>query len=141
MDKYFYRRWSNKAEPPPLTVLELVGGPTKANKFFGGPAEYPPPARSASEGDRSVEWVHGNAYERVLNPGEEMEGFVCTDGGKKEDDKEARAVFEAVKNHHGKLLWRVHLRRGVVVRDDHHYVPVSTVIGVEFTDEDYRKSS
>jgi hypothetical protein len=140
MDKYFYRKWSIKAEPPPLTLLELIG-PDKTSRFFGGPAEYPPPTQNAAQGNKYIEWVRGNDYERVLSPGDEMDAFVCTDGGKTEDDKEARAVVEAVKNHHGKLLWRVHLRRGIVVRDDHHYVPVSAVIGVEFTDEDYRKSS
>ena len=63
-----------------------------------------------------------------------MDTFVCTDG----DDKSA---VDAVENYHGKLMWRVHLRRGIITVDADQLVPVSSVIGVEFTDDDYRKSS
>ena len=79
-----------------------------------------------------------NKTEQVLSPGEEKEFFVCTDGGLKAGDK-GKDAFEAFDNYHGKLLWRVHLRRGVVILDEHRFVPASTVIGVEFTDADYRK--
>ncbi len=85
----------------------------------------------------------GKMVEQILYPGEEKEFFVCTNGGggtniDRDDDNRASAAADAVQNYHGKLLWRVHLRRGIVVVDDHRYVPVSTVIGVEFTDHDYR---
>jgi hypothetical protein len=133
MDAYFNRRWDwKKGGQPPLTMLELPEN-GRTVRFYGGPANYPLPPRSAAEGEKSREWVQGSNADRVLNPGEEMEGIVCTDG----DDKEA---VDAIDNHRGKLLWRVHLRRGVLVLSEHRYAPVSSVVGVEFTDEDYRKS-
>ena len=132
MDSYFDRKWMSKAEQPPLTLLELFE-PGRTIRFFGGPAEYhPPPAKNSNA--RPPEEVEGANTSRVLHPGEEVETFVCTDG----DDKTA---VDAVENYRGKLLWRVHLRRGIITVDAHHLVPVSSVIGVEFTDDDYRKSS
>jgi hypothetical protein len=132
MDSYFDRKWMSKAEQPPLTLLEL-SEPAGTIRFFGGPAEYhPPPGKNSTA--RQPEEVEGAHISNVLRPGEEMETFVCTDG----DDK---AAVDAIENHRGKLLWRVHLRRGIITLDAHHLVPVSSVIGVEFTDDDYRKSS
>jgi len=133
MDAYFDRKWKNKSDQPPLTILEL---PDSAGtiRFFGGPAEYHPAPLPNNIHAGLPQEVEGDHASRVLRPGEEMETFVCTDG----DDK---AAVDAVENHHGKLLWRVHLRRGVITLDSHHLVPVSSVVGVEFTDDDYRKSS
>ena len=133
MDRYFDRKWKGKGESPPLTILELVS-PNGVTRLFGGPAVFHFPLRNPNGGGDAPQWVQGANDDTVLNPGEEMETFVCTDGHDK-------AAAEAVDNHHGKLLWRVHLRRGVVKLDAHRYVPVSSVIGVEFTDDDYRKSS
>jgi hypothetical protein len=71
-------------------------------------------------------------------PGEEKEGFVCTDGS----DKSAQFLFGAgaggrsVGAYHGPLLWRVHLRRGKILRNNKPY-SATAVIGVEFTDKDY----
>ena len=71
----------------------------------------------------------------MLEPGEEKVFFVCTDGGETRDDPKGCDAARAIDAHHGKLLWRVHLRRGVEVVNAHRYVPLSTVFGVEFTDE------
>jgi len=137
MDHYFDRRWSpkdKKGGQPPLTVLELIG-PGEPLCFFGGPAPFPSPSNSAANGDKYDYWVAGIPYLAVLKPGEARDDFfVCTDGNDKE-------TADAIDNYHGKLLWRVHLRRGIVVLNEHRYVPVSSVVGVEFSDEDYRKSS
>jgi hypothetical protein len=133
MDRYFARKWKGKGESPPLTILELVS-PNRTTRFFGGPAEFHFPLLNPRGGGDPPQWVHGAHDDQVLNPGEEMETFVCTDG----DDRNA---IDAVEGHHGRLLWRVHLRRGLVKMDAHRFVPVSSVIGVEFTDDDYRKSS
>ncbi len=141
MDPYFDRRWEpKKGDAPPLTILEMPGK-GKEQFLFGGPANYQPPPKSP-------EWVVrpergadlGDTSRQILNPGEEKQFFVCTDGGVKPDDK-GKDAAEAIDEYRGKLLWRVHLRRGLVVVNPRRYVPVSTVIGVEFTDEDYRKSS
>ena len=132
MDTYFDRRWK-KGDAPPLTFLELEG-PNHPRRFFGGPAEFHMELLHANSGGDPPQWIEGARRDQVLGPGEEMETFVCTDG----DDKAAK---DAIENYRGKLLWRVHVRRGLVKLDPHRYVPVSTVVGVEFTDDDYRKSS
>ena len=130
MDVYFDRKWKGKGEPPPLTLLELQGE-NHPTRFFGGPAEFhmaPLTARSNTDPPQSV---HGDHCTTVLNPGESMETFVATDG-------QDKAASEAINRYRGKLQWRVHLRRGIVKLDEHRYVPVSSVVGVDFTDDDYR---
>ena len=134
MDTYFDRRWKGKGEAPPLTILELVAPNHPPTRFFGGPAEFHPPLLHANSGGDPPQWIEGAHRDQVLAPGEEMETFVCTDG----DNRDAT---EAVGNHHGKFLWRIHVRRGIVKLDEHRYAPVSSVIGVEFTDDDFGKSS
>ncbi|HVS37860.1 MAG TPA: hypothetical protein VMS17_20040 [Gemmataceae bacterium] len=141
LDAYFDRRCVevNGGIAPPLTTLELTDKDARdADRFlFGGPAEY----RKARDHD----WVvrpskdrdRGDKTMQVLQPDEAKEFFVCTDGGKQASDKNNEVV---VLNYHGKLLWRVRARRGVEILDEHHYVPVSTVFGVEFSDADYRKN-
>ena len=133
MDSVFDRRWKQsnaKSNTPPLTMLELVSSAGGSRFLFGGPADFHRVPLTPQSGGDLPQWVEGNHYTEVLKPGEEMDTFVCTDG----DDK---TTTEAVDNHHGKLLWRVHLRRGIVPYNG-RLVPVSTVVGVEFTDEDYR---
>ena len=134
MDAYFDRKWMHKSDQPPLTLLELLNS-VPPQRFFGGPAEYHPPLHNnSSDRAKPPEEVEGAHDSHVLQPGAEMETFVCTDG----DDK---AAVAAIDGYHGKLLWRIHLRRGIITVNAHHLVPVSSVIGVEFTDDDYRKSS
>ena len=89
MDNYFDRKWKGKGEAPPLTILELVS-PNRPTRFFGGPAEFHLPLLHAQQRRRPAAvgaWRPPTT--KVLNPGEEMETFVCTDG----DDK---AATEAV---------------------------------------------
>ncbi len=142
MDTLFDRYWDAKGDPP-LTILELLGK-DPPDFFYGGPAEYRGKEKGGSDWvvrpDKDPDLTNRDD-EVVLNPGDEKEFFVCTDGGKTTKDKKARDTAEAIDNHHGKLLWRVHLRRGLEVVNANRYVPISTVIGVEFSDEDYRKSS
>ena len=128
MDVYFDRLWKGKGEPPPLTILELQGE-SHPTRFFGGPAKVPP-FNERTDTNRP-ESVHGDHFGAVLNPGEEMETFVATDG-------QDKAASEQINRYRGKLQWRVHLRRGIVKLDEHRYVPVSSVVGVDFTDDDYR---
>jgi hypothetical protein len=133
MDAYFDRKWNKKSEQPPLTILELLDS-AEAVRFFGGPAEYHPAPLPNKNNVEPPQEVEGDHASHVLRPGDEMETFVCTDG----DDM---AAVNAVENYHGKLLWRVQMRRGIITLDANHLVPVSSVVGVEFTDDDYRKSS
>ncbi len=132
MDAFFDRKWAKKSEQPPLTILELLD-PAQTVRFFGGPALYHPQTRSGNNSE-PPEAMAGANTASVLHPGETMETFVCTDG----DDK---AAVAAVENFRGKLMWRIHLRRGIITVDANHLVPVSSVVGVEFTDDDYRKNS
>ena len=130
MDVYFDRKWKGKGEPPPLTLLELQGE-THPTRFFGGPAEFHMAPLTARSNTDPPQAVHGDHNTTVLNPGETMETFVATDG-------QDKAAADAIYRYRGKLQWRVHLRRGIVKLDEHRCVPVSSVVGVDFTDDDYR---
>jgi hypothetical protein len=134
LDNYFDRQWKG-AGPAPLTVLQAGG-----KDFFGGPAPWIS-AIEARQKSKRREWVDGRKnIDRVgVLPGEEKEGFVCTDGS---DGKVARFLFgneasgRSVGNYRGPLLWRVHLRRGKIIRNGKPY-SATAVIGVQFTDKDY----
>jgi hypothetical protein len=60
-----------------------------------------------------------------------LETFVSTDG------RDPR-LEEQLKTYHGPLLYRVHLRRGLVKRAKGDEVPATAVIGVHFTTEDIK---
>ncbi|MGL4550003.1 MAG: hypothetical protein ACRC33_02350 [Gemmataceae bacterium] len=123
MDNFFDRHWDGLAGPAPLTVL--VGGP---RPLFGGPAKW---VRPGDKRDRR-QWVDGRPERDPdgVGPGESVETFTCTDG----EDPGAAKVIDT---HRGKLLWRVHLRRGLI---DHRGrpLPATCVVGVEFDSADYR---
>jgi hypothetical protein len=136
LDNFFDRQWKGGASPPPYTLLE-------AGKeiFFGGPAPWVSPIQSRQKEVRR-EWVQGrkNIDRAGVQPGEEEESFVCTDGS---DAKVARHLFgvdargQRVKApYRGPLLWRVHVRRGLMSWRGKK-VPATAVIGVEFTDKAY----
>jgi hypothetical protein len=125
LDNYFDRHWSGGAQPP-FTLLE-VGS---KHRFHGGPADWHP------LGDRNHfrEWVEGrHDLPDLLQPGEEKELFVCTDG----NDTSATAVlFRGAKlAYRGSFLWRVRVRRGLVRFKNKDY-SATAVIGVRFTDQD-----
>jgi DNA-directed RNA polymerase subunit RPC12/RpoP len=133
LDNYFDRSWRPGVDMvPPLTQLEI------GDKYrcYGGPAHWYP------RGDRfnsSRQWIEGRHDQAdLLQPGEEKESFVCTDG----DDAKAAALLFGSKPseaYHGWLLWRVRVRRGLVSFQDKDY-PATAVIGVRFTDEDIRQA-
>src|SRR5262249_19527892 len=139
-------RWDGNISSVPLTSLEAGG-----ERFFGGPARWLPRVRSRKKSDDKREWVAGrsNFDPEGLQPGQQTEGFVCTDGGSVENGKGARQVVRHLFGedeagarvkapYRGPLLWRVQVRRGRVWWRD---APRSatTVIGVRFTDRDYRR--
>jgi hypothetical protein len=131
LDNYFDRYWRPGMDMiPPLTLLE-VGD----YRCYGGPAHWYP------RGDRTNrrEWVKGRRDQAdLLQPGEEKEMFVCTDGG---DDTAAAVLFgdQPGEGYHGRLLWRVRVRRGLV-RFQHKDYSATAVIGVRFTDSDIRQA-
>jgi hypothetical protein len=131
LDNYFDRKWQPGPTSPPLTQLE-VGD---KYRFFGGPARWNP--RGSSD---LRQWVVGRkGFEPdLLQPGEEKEFFVCTDG---DDAEGVRVLFRENKDergglaYHGPFLWRIRVRRGLVQIKDKQY-SATAVVGVRFTDMD-----
>jgi hypothetical protein len=140
LDNYFDRRWKpGKGGSPPLTQLEA--GP---QRFFGGSADWAPLVPSGGNDRARREWLEGRGNFDLdgLQPGQEMESYVCTDGF---DPATAEYLFgvdqdnQLVKPpYRGDFLWRVHLRRGVIDYKGRPK-PATAVIGVPFTDRDCRQ--
>ena len=133
LDNYFDRYWKPGMDQlPPFTQLEADG----KYRFYGGPAKWFP----LGTANERREWVEGRkaSEPELLQPGEEKEFFVCTDG---QDAKAVYALFGVGKNgevgepYHGPFLWRIRVRRGLVTIDDKEY-SATAVVGVKFTDKD-----
>jgi hypothetical protein len=140
LDNYFDRWWKPGQGQMPFTQLEAG-----KDRFCGGPAKWNPPLNKKNE---KPQWVEGRkpSDPEGLKPGEEAEGFVCTDG----DDARAALVLFADRQaaadlfggpgrvpppSAGPFLWRVQMRRGLInwKGKDHS---ATTVIGVEFGRDD-----
>jgi hypothetical protein len=136
LDNYFDRQWK-RIGPAPLTVLQALD---RNKNFFGGPTPWVSKIQ-AQKNNIPREWVDGRKdIDRAgLAPGEEMESFTCTDGS---NEKTARFLFgdevneRRIGGYHGEFLWRVHLRRGKIIRNGRPY-SATAVIGVQFSDSDY----
>jgi hypothetical protein len=133
LDNYFDRCWKPGTDQlPPFTQLEAGD----KHRFYGGPAHWYP--RGDTNHER--EWVERRkAFEpELLQPGQEKEFFVCTDG---EDPKTVLALFGTSKGekvrepYRGPFLWRVRVRRGLVHIKDKDY-SATAVVGVKFTEKD-----
>jgi len=124
LDNYFDRRYDGGARPP-FTLLEVGGN----YRFYGGPAEWYP----LGDPNNLRVWVEGrHNLPDVLEPGEEKELFVCTNGY---DPKVVAVLFGGSRPYHGKLLWRVRVRRGLVVHEGKEH-STTAVVGVRFSDKD-----
>ena len=133
LDNYFDRYWRPGVDfIPPLTQLEIGA----KYRCYGGPAHWYPRGNRANP----REWVKGR-HERAdfLQPGEEKQLFVCTDG---DDAKAAALLFgeQQGEEYHGSLLWRVRVRRGLVRFQDKDY-STTAVVGVHFTDADIHEAT
>jgi hypothetical protein len=136
MDNYFDRKSSGKGDNVPLTILQAG----KVN-FFGGPASWFPLQGRRDPRDLR-EWLEGRQNEaKMLAPGRQMDTFVCTNG---DDTNTAEYLFGVDKNgkkvgkpYSGKLLWRVHLRRGLIEYNGRQ-LPAQCVIGVDFDSKDIK---
>jgi hypothetical protein len=127
VEDFFDRKYSGTGVPP-FTCLELAPD----QRFYGGPGTWYP---IGSPQRLQREWVEGR-QNLVLKPGESAETFVCTDGNDTDLDKR-------LKDHEGELFWRVHVRCGPVRYHDNDVdklVAATAVVGVAFSDRDYRKS-
>ncbi len=145
LDNYFDRWWKPGQGTFPLTHLEAG-----KDRFFGGPAKWIPPNNKEK---KNPEWVEGRKLSDPdgLKPGEEVEGFVCTDGDDAraacvlcgdrkaaEDLRDQRLSVRPPPLFNGPFLWRVQVRRGIINwkgRDR----SATTVIGVEFDRGDVDK--
>jgi hypothetical protein len=125
LDNYFDRHWRGGAQPP-FTLLEAGD----KHRFHGGPADWYP----QGDPNHRREWVEGRTnLPEALQPGEEKEQFVCTDGN---DASAVAVLFGGTRPpYHGSFLWRVRVRRGLVrfQNKDHS---ATAVIGVRFTEKD-----
>jgi hypothetical protein len=128
MDCYFDRKWREgpRSGPPPLTVL-LAG---EDLRLFGGPAVWNRGPQGPEDNPERRNYVVDNHYDTELKPGEEMDTFVCVDGN--------GPKWEELLAYKGKMVWHVHVRRGVVPWKGHDY-PATAVFGVEFTDADIKQ--
>jgi hypothetical protein len=135
LDNYFDRQWKG-AGPAPLTVLQAG-----KKDFFGGPVPWISQTQARTKNSKR-QWLEGrkNVDRTGLLPGgDPVESFICTDGTSAEtaDYLFGRQINgRRVGGYHGPLLWRVHLRRGKIIRNGRPY-SATAVIGVEFTDKDY----
>jgi len=134
LDYYFNRKWKEKSKnsyPPPFTFVQF--GTEKPEKsFFGGPANWLPLALAGSKKSQSPrETVEDENLDKILEPGDEMTAFLCTDG----DDSSAQEIL----NHQGPMLWRLQVRRGLVPVGAKE-IPATAVIGVEFGAIDVKNS-
>lgn len=130
LDNYFDRRWQGGARPP-FTLLEVNG----KYRFHGGPADWYP----RGDANHRRQWVEGrHNLPEVLQPADEKELFVCTNGY---DEKETAVLFGgAGRARPHSFLWRVRVRRGLVRFEDKDY-STTAVIGVRFTDKDIADAS
>jgi hypothetical protein len=142
LDTLFDRHGTVKPWSLPLTHLEVGGF------RVSGPARWAPPTAS----DEQPQWIKGRdySYPGGVGPNEEYklldakrertrEPFVCTDGNNREA---ARVLFGEDEDGNrvanpdpGPFLWRIQLRRGVVLHRGKER-SATTVIGVEFTRAD-----
>jgi len=139
LDNYFDRKWRQGDNlPPPLTLLQA-----DKEVFFGGPAGWE--ALDRRNRTKKREWLAGrkNVDPQGLLPGkssEPEETYTATNG---DDEKVQQFLFglnkegkQTSKAYEGSLLWRVHLRRGLVMHKGKE-VSATAVIGVEFSSKDY----
>jgi DNA-directed RNA polymerase subunit RPC12/RpoP len=124
-DPYFDRRWKPSQANKPYTFLEILDLPTGKMRLFGGPLVWKPGRPTASR-----QLIDGQAYQ-MLRPGEQLATVVCTDP--------ADEVGRLLKGYHGRLLWRVQFRRGLVEVGERE-VSATAVVVVQFSDRDVPSS-
>jgi hypothetical protein len=119
--------WEHGKESPPLTVLE-VG----ERRFFGSSSDWYERNDAASKNFRRA-WVDGRKddpqHPEYLKPGDSVDTFVSTDG------RDPR-LNEVLKTASDPLLYRIHVRRGLVTRTKGDKMPATAVIGVTFSTSD-----
>jgi phage FluMu protein Com len=116
LDRYFNREYVKGEGQKPLTLIEAG-----TERYYGGPAHWGTESQT----------VVGDNSDKPLDPGEEGEYFVCTNG------YSDRTQF--LHKLTGPFLWRVQLRRGLVHYRDKD-LSATAIVGVEFTDQDIARA-
>lgn len=125
-DPVFDRQWKGEfGSNRPYTLLDIGG-----SRFFGGPIKWKPRGnRGRLRDDDPREFVKGQEHDnQILKPGGERTSIFCTDPGNRE-------ILKVLKSYEGPLVWRVHLRRGLVQVGERE-VSATAVIGVVFDKKD-----
>jgi len=125
-DPVFDRQWKEEyGSSRPYNLLEIGG-----KKFFGGPVQWRPRTNpGARRGDDPRECVKGQENDnQVLKPGTDRTSIFCTDPGNRE-------ILQTLQASQSPLVWRVHLRRGLVDVGDRE-VSATAVVGVVFDKKD-----
>ena len=114
-DPFFDRQWKeDSAATKPYTFLEMG-----SQRFFGGPI------KRSQRGQAPREFIQGQENDnQVLKPGDERITVKCT-------DPDNRQILKTLASYQGQLVWRIQLRRGLVVWRNRE-VSVTAVIGVVF---------
>jgi hypothetical protein len=122
-DPFFERQWKeDSGATKPYTFLEIG-----SQRFFGGPIRR----SQRGKGAFPREFVQGQENDnQLLRPGEERTTVICTDPGNRE-------VLGTLSRYKGALIWRVQLRRGLVVVGNRE-VSATAVIGVVFEEKDVK---
>jgi hypothetical protein len=132
---YKWRDGMDAQATMPYTFLELSNAKRYCGAFVWRPAvNRNQPAHAAG----SHEYIEGQEEaSKILQPGESSKTVIFTLGiGDRPDP--GQTIGSALKAHRGPLLWRVHLRRGIVNYKERDY-STTAVIGVEFNKEDIVK--
>jgi hypothetical protein len=110
-------------EPPFASTMPYTYLAVRGNNYFG-PCPWLPGSAVKPGDTLRDEYVEGQEEDgKTLQPGEELRTVFATNPGDE--------VPEQLRNYKGKMIWRVHLRRGFV-RSDGKDVSATAVIGVEF---------
>jgi hypothetical protein len=125
-DPFFDRQWKEEyGSSRPFTLLEIGD-----KRFFGGPIQWRPRSnRGKFRADDPREYVKGQENDnQVLKPGADRASILCTDPGNRE-------ILQTLQGSQGPMVWRVHLRRGLVDVGDRE-VSATAVVGVVFEKKD-----
>jgi hypothetical protein len=131
-DPAFERTWNEKKNvvtDKPYMFLDLVDKKEPENRRFYGSAFDWPQIKQGGIAPRK-EYVEGQEeHEKLLCPGEEMKTVFFTNPA---DD-----IPEHLATYNGKLIWRIHLRRGVIKLND-RLVSTTGVVGVKFSKDEIK---
>jgi hypothetical protein len=139
-DPAFNRRWEpadargNVRDSPAMRPFTAIEMGKKNDWIWGGPFKL----KQLTGKDDSIErqYVEGQEKDHIpLKPGEERETTICSP-----TNQAYAAAVASVSRYSGPLLWRVHLRRGLLNFNGRN-VSTTAVIGVKFKAGDIKRTA